>query len=57
MPNLTRREYTFNANEIFAGQTISLDINAPVGMPEPSSLMMLGFGLLGLAGLALKKSA
>jgi hypothetical protein len=54
----------FNANQIFVnvadlpgltGQTISLDINASASpTPEPSSLMMLGVGLLGLAGLALK---
>ena len=58
---------TFNANEIFVsvadlpgltGQTISLDINqATSPTPEPSSLMLLGVGLLGLASLALKKSA
>jgi hypothetical protein len=29
----------------------------PVGTPEPSSLLTLGVGLLGLAGLALKRSA
>jgi hypothetical protein len=28
----------------------------PISVPEPSSLMMLGVGLLGLAGLTLKKS-
>ncbi len=60
---------SFSSSEIFVnvadlpgltGQTILLDINAsgpPPGTPEPSSLMMLGVGLLGLAGLALKKSA
>jgi hypothetical protein len=58
---------TFSANQIFVnvadlpgltGQTISLDINqATSPTPEPSSLMMLGVGLFGLAGLALKKSA
>ena len=32
-------------------------LEKPTTTPEPSSLMMLGVGLLGLAGLALKRSA
>jgi hypothetical protein len=57
---------TFTANQILVnvanlpgldGQTISLDINSgSVPTPEPSSLIFLGTGLLGLVGFSLKRT-
>jgi general secretion pathway protein D len=35
----------------------SVTVQGPGAVPEPSSLMLLGVGVLGLAGLALKKTA
>jgi len=39
-----------------SGTSYETPQSPPVGTPEPSSLTMLGVGLLGLAGLTLKKS-
>jgi len=56
LPKLIPDAYSASVGSLGSpGGTWTLE--KPTTTPEPSSLMMLGVGLLGLAGLALKRSA
>ncbi len=47
-------ELQFSSNPLFAGPSFSYDA-APSAVPEPATMLLLGSGLIGLAGYSRKK--